>query len=97
MGYIFALITSALCLFFYIRMYRRETPESMAIWKAILPAALGGIGPHLATLLTIGFNLGIIQILGRPFRELTANAIANSLISSFFLAGFTEELMPGDS
>ena len=93
MGYIFALITSALCLFFYIRMYRRETQESMAIWKAILPAALGGIGPHLATLLTIGFNLGIIQILGRPFREFTANAIANSLISSFFLAGFTEELV----
>ena len=46
MGYVFALITSALCLFFYIRVYRREIPEPMTIWKAILPAALGGIGPH---------------------------------------------------
>ena len=48
---------------------------------------------HLATLLTIGVNLGGVQILGRPFRKLTASAIANSLISSFFLAGFTEELV----
>ena len=89
-----ALLAIALCLFFFIRAYKREVPQPMKPWwRIVIPIALGCIAPLLSTGLALLFNGGANMLFGTTFFQLTSNAFANSLLASFFLAGFTEEFV----
>ena len=92
--YVPALLAVGLCLFFFIRAYKREVPEPMKPWwKIAIPVALGFVAPWLTTGLVILFNGASMKLFGVTILQLTPNAFANSFLGAFFLAGFTEELV----
>ena len=94
LAYVPAVIAIALNLFFFVRAYKREVPQPMKPWwRIVIPVALGIIAPLLSTGLALLFNGGAMTLFGKSFLQLTPNAFANSLLGSFFLAGFTEELV----
>ncbi|MBO5556825.1 MAG: PrsW family intramembrane metalloprotease [Oscillospiraceae bacterium] len=92
MGFIAALISTALCAVVYVRMYKRELPEPMGKRKAAVPVAFGVVSVLLSTALVIAFGFGIRATVG-SVAEAVSNPVLSSLVSSFLLAGFTEELV----
>lgn len=92
MGLIAALIATALCSVVYVRMIRREVPEPISKKQAAIPAVLGLLSVFLATMLMIGFGAGIKALFG-SVSEAVSSLVLRSLVSSFFLAGFTEEVV----
>lgn len=94
MGILVALISSALCALFYVRMVRRETPEPMPKKKATTPVVLGLFAPILSTLLTLGIGFAVKGLTGgRSLSDLIGNLVASSLVRSLLTAGLTEELV----
>lgn len=92
--YVPPLLAVGLCIFFFIRAYKREVPEPMKPWwRIVIPVALGLVAPWLSTALAILFNAGSMKLFGVTVIQLTPNAYANSLLGAFFLAGFTEEFV----
>ena len=93
MGIIVSLISSILCGVIYFRMIKRDLPNPLEKSKTVVPVVLGLFAPILSTVLVIVFSLGIPKILDGPISEFVDSLILRSLISSFILAGFTEELV----
>ena len=73
-------------------MIRREVPEPISKKQAAIPAVLGLLSVFLATMLMIGFGAGIKALFG-SVSEAVSSLVLRSLVSSFFLAGFTEEVV----
>lgn len=94
MGLLVALIASFICAFFYVRMYKREVPEPIGKKKAALPIALGLVSPFLSTLLVVLFGFIVLRVTGgKPLKEVIGSPVLHSFVSSFILAGFTEEFI----
>lgn len=93
MGLIAAVIATALCAAVYVRMYKRELPEPMGVKRAVLPVAFGVIAIFFTVPMVVLWGLLIQGITGSSIRELVSSLALRSLIASFFLAGFTEELI----
>lgn len=101
MGFITSLIAFILCAFVYVRMIRREVPEQIGKAQAWVPVAAGLIAPIISTVITVGLGMLTIKLHGgeitqsgvnMPAQQET-NLVLRSLIKSFRVAGFTEELV----
>ena len=92
MGIIVSLISFALCVFFYVRMIRREVPTPLTTGRAVIPVVVGLAAPSLSTFLMVGFGL-LFNALGTPPHALSPSLLYKSLITAFFTAGFTEEFI----
>lgn len=93
MGLIVALLSTIACGILYYRMYKRDLPNPLDKFKAVLPALLGLVAPFLSTLLFVAIGLIIPKVLGGPLREVIHNLVILSFVSSFLMAGFTEEVV----
>lgn len=92
--YVPPILSIGLCIFFFIRAYKREVPKPMKPWYRIaIPVALGLVAPWLSTALAILFNAGAKKLFGVMIMQLTPSAFANSFLGAFFLAGFAEEFV----
>lgn len=87
---------SALCVFLYYRMWKRQIPKPMAMWKAIAPAVPALALPELCGFLVV--QLVFVPILSAmasgaemPVAQQSGNPWLSSFMSSFVMAGFTEE------
>ena len=96
MSLIAAVIATALCAFVYVRMYKRELPEPIGKKKAVIPLAFGFAAIVLSILLLVASGVlaraltggeALFAADGSP-----AGLVFRSLLHSFLLAGFTEEL-----
>ena len=92
MDLIVSLLSYALCIVFYIRMYARETPEPMERKAAVLPVALGMVTPFLSTVMVMLAGLLVLNVFGKPLSDLIPTLTLKSLVSSFLTAGLAEEL-----
>lgn len=88
-----SLIAFALCAFVYVRMIKREVPEPIGKKQAAIPVVLGLILPVLSTVVAIIFCLSVEKISGKPINEAVTDPVFRSLVKSFLVAGFTEELV----
>ena len=92
MGLIAALIATALCAVVYVRMYRRELPEPMGKKKAAVPVGFGFLAIVLTLPAVVLMGLGIQASVG-SVAEFVSSPVLRSLVGSFLMAGFTEELI----
>ena len=92
MGIIAALISTVICTVLYIRMYKREVPEPIGKLKAAFPVLLGVIAVIISTVMVMLIGLLLIKIRGVFSSVTDTPLVIQSLVRSFFLAGFTEEL-----
>ena len=92
MDLIVSLLSYALCIVFYIRMYARETPEPMERKAAVLPVALGMVTPFLSTVMVMLTGLLFLNVFGKPLSDLIPTLTLKSLVSSLLTAGLAEEL-----
>ena len=104
MGFITSLIAFILCAFVYVRMIRREVPEQIGKAQAWVPVGAGLIAPIISTVITVGLGMLTIKLHGgeitqsgvtMPVQQAQqeTNVVLRSLIKSFRVAGFTEELV----
>lgn len=93
MGLIVSLISTILCAVVYVRMYRRDLPEPIGKKKAALPAVLGFFAPILSTMAAGLFSIGAVALMGGSIQDSIHSLILRSLLGSFIIAGFTEELV----
>lgn len=104
MGFITSLIAFILCAFVYVRMIRREVPEQIGKAQAWVPVAAGLIAPIISTVIAVGLGMLTIKLHGgeitqsgvtMPVQQAQqeTNVVLRSLIKSFRVAGFTEELV----
>ena len=101
MGFITSLIAFILCAFVYVRMIRREVPQQIGKAQAWVPVGAGLIAPIISTVIAVGLGMLTIKLLGGEITETGVNmpvrqdmnVILRSLIKSFRVAGFTEELV----
>jgi len=104
MGFITSLIAFILCAFVYVRMIRREVPEQIGKAQAWVPVGVGLIAPIISTVITVGLGMLTIKLHGgeitqsgvtMPVQQAQqeTNVVLRSLIKSFRVAGFTEELV----
>jgi len=91
MGLIIGLIASILCAVIYMNMCKREQPLPMEKKKEVLPVVFGIAAPVLATVAVILLVVAVSRITNGAVHELPV--ILRSLISSFVMAGFPEELI----
>lgn len=73
----------------YMRMVKREVPEPISTLRAVIPVALGVISLPLSFVLVLGISAGFMTV------GLTADKLpdlARPFFSSFFAAGFPEEI-----
>ena len=91
MGLIVGLITGVLCVVVSIKMLKREQPAPMEKKQAALPYLLGLAAPILSTFAAILFAVVISRATNGTVQELPV--VLRSFISSFIIAGFTEELI----
>lgn len=88
MGILSVVLTIAILGFLYWRMIKRETPEQIGAFQALLPLALGVGSMFLGALATVL----LAKALGGMANMLTGNkGFGGSLLRSFLMAGFTEE------
>ena len=74
--------------FLYWRMIKRETPERIGAFQALLPIALGVVSMFIGGFGTVLFA----KSLGGMANMLAGNTgFGSSLLRSFLMAGFTEE------
>ena len=101
MGFLTSVIAFALCAVVYVRMIRREVPQQIGKAQAWVPVGAGLIAPIISTVIALGLGLLTIKLLGgeitdtgvnMPVRQ-EMNVVLRSLIKSFRVAGFTEELV----
>ena len=104
MGFITSLIAFILCAFVYVRMIRREVPEQIGKAQAWVPVGAGLIAPIISTVIVVGLGMLTIKLHGgeitqsgvtMPVQQAQqeTNVVLRSLIKSFRVAGFTEELV----
>lgn len=93
MGLIAAVIATALCAVVYVRMYQRELPEPIGKRQAAIPVGFGVISVLLTLPLLVLIALGVKAVIGGSIADVVPNPVLSSLIRSFFLAGFTEEII----
>ena len=104
MGFITSLIAFILCAFVYVRMIRREVPEQIGKAQAWVPVGAGLIAPIISTVIAVGLGMLTIKLHGgeitqsgvtMPVQQAQqeTNVVLRSLIKSFRVAGFTEELV----
>ena len=104
MGFITSLIAFILCAFVYVRMIRREVPEQIGKAQAWVPVAAGLIAPIISTVIAVGLGMLTIKLHGGEITQSgvnmpaqqaqqETNVVLRSLIKSFRVAGFTEELV----
>lgn len=104
MGFITSLIAFILCAFVYVRMIRREVPQQIGKAQAWVPVGAGLIAPIISTVITVGLGMLTIKLLGGEITQSgvnmpaqqaqqETNVVLRSLIKSFRVAGFTEELV----
>ncbi len=91
-GYISCIVSFVLCLFFYIRMVKREEPKTLGK-KSIIPVVLGLVTPVITLLLTILAMILIVRIAGGPVSISVPNPVLKSLAKAFLGAGLPEELV----
>ena len=92
MGLIAAVIAAVLCAVVYVRMYKRELPEPIGRKQAAIPVALGAVSILLMVPVFIGVWYMALIIPG-GLAGLVPSPVLRSLVSAFFMAGFTEELI----
>ena len=74
--------------FLYWRMIKRETPERIGAFQALLPIALGVVSMFIGTLATVL----LAKSLGGMANMMAGNrGFGGSLLRSFLMAGVTEE------
>ena len=84
-----AVLTIVILGFLYWRMIKRETPERIGAFQALLPFALGVASMFLGALATIL----LAKSLGGMANILAGNtSFGSSLLRSFLMAGGTEEM-----
>ena len=104
MGFITSLIAFILCAFVYVRMIRREVPEQIGKAQAWVPVGAGLIAPIISTVIVVGLGMLTIKLHGGEITQSgvnmpaqqaqqETNLVLRSLIKSFRVAGFTEELV----
>lgn len=104
MGFITSLIAFILCAFVYVRMIRREVPQQIGKAQAWVPVGAGLIAPIISTVIAVGLGMLTIKLHGgeitqsgvtMPVQQAQqeTNVVLRSLIKSFRVAGFTEELV----
>ena len=101
MGFLTSVIAFALCAVVYVRMIRREVPEQIGKAQAWVPVGAGLIAPIISTVIALGLGLLTIKLLGGEITDMGVNmpvrqemnVVLRSLIKSFRVAGFTEELV----
>ena len=104
MGFITSLIAFILCAFVYVRMIRREVPQQIGKAQAWVPVGAGLIAPIISTVIAVGLGMLTIKLHGgeitqsgvnMPAQQVQqeTNVVLRSLIKSFRVAGFTEELV----
>ena len=93
MGLIAAVIATALCAVVYVRMYKREIPEPIGKKQALIPVALGVVAALLMMPVFLGVGLLIAAVVPGGLAGLVPSPVLRSLVSAFFMAGFTEELI----
>lgn len=104
MGFITSLIAFILCAFVYVRMIRREVPQQIGKAQAWVPVGAGLIAPIISTVIVVGLGMLTIKLHGgeitqsgvtMPVQQAQqeTNVVLRSLIKSFRVAGFTEELV----
>ena len=84
-----AIIALVICGFIYLRMIKKEVPETIGKLQAILPAVLGGICMPISGVSGLGL-LAAIQCMG--IRIETLPTLPAAILAAFFMAGFVEEL-----
>ena len=104
MGFITSLIAFILCAFVYVRMIRREVPQQIGKAQAWVPVGAGLIAPIISTVIVVGLGMLTIKLHGGEITQSgvnmpaqqaqqETNLVLRSLIKSFRVAGFTEELV----
>lgn len=93
MGLIAAVIAAVLCAVVYVRMYKREIPEPIGKKQALIPVALGVVAALLMMPVFLGVGLLIAAVVPGGIAEVVPSPVVRSLVSAFFMAGFTEELI----
>ena len=84
-----ALIALVICGFIYLRMIKREVPETIGKLQAILPIALGGICMPISGICGLGI-LAAFKSIGIGMETLPT--LPAAFFNAFFMAGFVEEL-----
>ena len=92
MGIVMALVSCVLCGFVYVRICRRDQPNPLGSKRAVIPVVLGLPSAILSTVLVVGIGLMIKNTLGKPLQDLIASPILRAIVSSFLLAGMSEEV-----
>ena len=92
MGLIVSVIASVLCLVLYIRMYKRDLPDPLPVWKAVLPVIPGLAAPLLSTVLVLLLGAFVGMVLGTSVSAIQ-NPVLKSVASAFLSAGFPEEIV----
>ena len=93
MGLIAAVIATVLCAVVYVRMYKRELPEPISKRQAAIPVVLGTAAVFLMVPATIGVEYLITMVIPGGLAGLAPSLVLRSLVSAFFMAGCTEELI----
>lgn len=91
MGFIVGLVASILCFIVYNKMYKREQPAPMGKKNAFIPVGMGVLAPVLSTIAALLLAFAVSQATNGSVQELPV--AMRSFISSFILAGFTEEFI----
>ena len=95
MGLLVSLISMILCAIVYVRMYRRDLPEPIGKKKAALPVILGIFAPILSVIAAGALSTLVLALVGKGGLENIPNLVLRSLLASFIVAGFTEEIVKG--
>ena len=91
MSLVVSLISTVLCAVVYIRMYKKDLPDPITKRKAAVPPVLGFFAPVLSTAAVGLLSVALVSIFGGDIVTKIPSLILRSLVSSFILAGFTEE------
>ena len=95
MGLFLGILEGALCVILYVRMCKREVPQSMGK-KAVVPVALGLFAPLFSTALLVGMGIIAAQIVGSQNQSLVdvvPTYTLKSFAAAFIGAAFPEELI----
>ena len=93
LGLIAAVVATILCAVVYVRMYKREVPEPIGKMKAAIPIGFGIFAVFLTTPLILVGPLLFKKLTGSSIADLVPSPWIRSLVTSFCLAGFSEEFI----
>ena len=93
MEFFVTILSSLLCLFVYVRMYKKDQPQPIGFLKAALPVGLGAFAPFLSTTLFLLIGLAVAKFAGTTVSQSISSAPLKSFVSAFLTAGFPEEFV----